>query len=85
MTMTDALSRAVHVRQWYKDVGANDGEDDGTDAADIIADQLRMLPPSVWEQVLGKAVMHAHEEIHGWGTARSDSVWISGLEYRNAG
>lgn len=79
--MSDAIERGLATRAFYH--GNNDGDRDCavTTAKDIIADQLRALPEDEWLGVLKSAVMHAHEEIHGWGTAEGLAVFVEGLKY----
>ncbi|MER7208515.1 hypothetical protein ABT340_15700 [Streptosporangium sp. NPDC000239] len=76
--MSDSISRACSVQQDYRNKNVNDG-DEVEMAVDIIADQLRAVPEEGWAEVLRRAVIHAHEEIHGWGTAESLSLWVEGL------
>ncbi|MEO3863436.1 hypothetical protein [Acrocarpospora sp. B8E8] len=48
-----------------------------TVATDMIADILRAVPEEDWYTVIRSGLMHAHEEIHGWGSARAECVLTS--------
>jgi hypothetical protein len=60
------------------------GEPLETVATDLVADILRAVPEEDWHAVIRSALLHAHEEIHGWGSARGLSVSIDGLEHTAA-
>ncbi|WP_431911685.1 hypothetical protein [Nonomuraea jabiensis] len=55
------------------------GEPLETVATDLVADILRAVPEDDWYTVIRGALLHAHEEIHGWGSAARLSVSIDGL------
>lgn len=74
-------ARAENIRRHYAENGISGEHDAETLAADVIADQLRALPEDVWEHVLTCAIGHAHEEIHGHGTARGLILLVEGLAY----
>ncbi|WP_043617302.1 hypothetical protein [Nonomuraea candida] len=82
--MNDPISYGFAARDFYTSNGLGDPACEVTTATDIIADQLRALFPDQWYAVLRSAVMHAHEEIHGWGSAENLTLDIDGLEIRNA-
>lgn len=79
--MSDAIEMGLATRAFYHENGMGDRSCELTTATDIIADQLRALPEDEWLKVLRNAVMHAHEEIHGWDTAQNMAVFIEGLKY----
>ncbi|GAA3537027.1 hypothetical protein GCM10022419_016050 [Nonomuraea rosea] len=82
--MSDAIDMGFATREFYTDNKHGDPACEVTTATDIIADQLRALFPDQWHHVLRMAVMHAHEEIHGWGSAEGVTLDIDGLEIRHA-
>lgn len=79
--MSDAIEMGLATRAFYYENNEGDRDCELTTAKDIIADQLRALSEDEWLGVLKSAVMHAHEEIHGWGTAGRLAVFIEGLKY----
>lgn len=81
---TDAAqTTAEQVRRHYIEHNISGEMDGETLAADIIADQLRILPEEAWESVLTRAIRFAHEEIHGDNTAAGVYLLVEGLIYPN--
>ncbi|MGS2646063.1 hypothetical protein [Streptosporangium sp. G12] len=76
--MNDAITRAKNVQQTYLKVS---GADLSERVADIITDQLRVLPGHEWERVIRSAVVSAYEEIHGNRLGLDVDVFIIGAEH----
>ncbi|MBB4702923.1 hypothetical protein [Sphaerisporangium siamense] len=74
-----AIDRGIQFRGLYTAEGHGDPDCQVTTATDLIADQLRSLPEDEWLRILKSALTHAHEEIHGWGTAEGLSLYVEGL------
>ncbi len=77
----DRLDRQEHagsLTEAYRQPGFGSEEHIAT-ASDKIADILHTIPEHEWGNAIRHALVHATEEIHGWGSAESLHLDIRGF------